>query len=191
MKALIFNGSETGDEVLSAARRDITDELVKGGCEVDSVDLGEEKIAPCMGCFDCWLKTPGICVIKDSGRGTTASAVKSDIWFFLTKVEFGGYSSHLKKAVDRILPIFVPVFTNVGGEVHHRLRYDKHPVLIGVGHGASGSDDRDEIFKQLIGRNALNFRSPYHSAEVLRRPNDRQKVVEMTKRALYRAKEAG
>lgn len=30
------------------------------------VDVTKEKINPCMGCFGCWTKTPGKCVIRDS-----------------------------------------------------------------------------------------------------------------------------
>ena len=29
------------------------------------VDLSQLKIADCMGCFSCWVRTPGRCVIRD------------------------------------------------------------------------------------------------------------------------------
>lgn len=29
------------------------------------VDLSALKITPCVGCFGCWVKTPGRCVIRD------------------------------------------------------------------------------------------------------------------------------
>jgi len=167
MKALILDGSDYGDEILTVAHNIIKDKLESNGLLSRSIVLRSSNISPCMGCFDCWLKTPGTCVINDSARNITNIAVESDIWFFLTPMRFGGYSSNLKKAVDRLLPIFVPVFTRVGGEVHHRLRYEKHPILIGIGHDEDGSEDKAEMFKKLISRNAINFRSPYQKAGLL------------------------
>lgn len=33
--------------------------------DVIYVDLSSKKIANCVGCFGCWTKTPGKCVIRD------------------------------------------------------------------------------------------------------------------------------
>ena len=32
----------------------------------DMVITDNESIHPCIGCFGCWLKTPGVCIIKDT-----------------------------------------------------------------------------------------------------------------------------
>ncbi len=167
MEALIFDGSKEGDEVLRIAHNVIKQDLKRMGWKVNSFTLREIRIAPCRGCFDCWLKTPGICITNDAGRHTTSVAVCSDLWIFITPITFGGYSSELKKAIDRILPIFIPVFTKVDGEVHHRLRYEKHPTLIGVGRIVHEGEDYKNTFRKLIARNAINFRSPHHIVEIL------------------------
>ena len=36
--------------------------------EVRYVDLSSLKIAHCVGCFGCWTKTPGRCVIREGAR---------------------------------------------------------------------------------------------------------------------------
>ena len=33
--------------------------------EVEIIDTSDMKIAHCIGCNQCWLRTPGICAIKD------------------------------------------------------------------------------------------------------------------------------
>ena len=35
------------------------------------VDLSQLKIADCMGCFSCWVRTPGRCVIRDDAVGVS------------------------------------------------------------------------------------------------------------------------
>jgi len=47
------------------------------------------QIAACVGCFGCWVKTPGNCVIDDYGRETTRKAIQSDLMVGLIPVTFG------------------------------------------------------------------------------------------------------
>ena len=39
--------------------------LPETGSDVKIVDLSRLQIRPCIGCFGCWTKTPGKCVIRD------------------------------------------------------------------------------------------------------------------------------
>ena len=36
--------------------------------QVETFPLREMKLAHCLGCFGCWVKTPGMCVEDDAGR---------------------------------------------------------------------------------------------------------------------------
>jgi len=119
MKALIFNGSKDGDDLLRISQEAIETQLKAMGWQVDSLHLHEMDIAPCLGYFGCWVKTPGICVINDSGRAIPKKIVQSDLMIFLTPITFGGYSPELKKALDRSIPILLPFFKKVYGETHH------------------------------------------------------------------------
>ena len=38
---------------------------LRGGADSCLVDLSSRKIAACTGCFSCWTRTPGRCVIRD------------------------------------------------------------------------------------------------------------------------------
>jgi len=107
MKVLILNGSLKGDNALKIVHEIIVDVLEDNGCDIDSLILHEIEIASCLGCFGCWVKTPGICVINDEGRDIAKAVIQSNLIIFLTPVIFGGYSSELKKALDRLILILL------------------------------------------------------------------------------------
>ena len=176
MKALILDGSKEGDAVLKMAHDILKEKLTSAGWEVNSFILRDTKIAPCMGCFDCWLKTPGVCTINDAGRETTKTAAQSDLWVFLTPITFGGYSSELKKAVDRMPPVLVPVFVKANDEVHHKPRFSRHPNLVAFALLSNMDSEYKSIFKNFLHRNALNFCSPSDTSEFLLPDEDTEKI---------------
>src|SRR5512134_1280881 len=133
-KALVLDGSREGDPLTPVAVLGMVSALAGRGYRVQPVKLRELAIAPCTGCFGCWTRTPGECVFPDDSRDVLRSYIGSDVVVYATPVTFGGYSSLLKAALDRIiLPALDPRFTVRGGEVHHRLRYRRYPVTIGLG----------------------------------------------------------
>lgn len=81
--------------------------------------LREMKLAHCLGCFNCWVKTPGMCVEADAGRDIAKAVIRSDVAVLLTPVTFGGYSPELKKTFDRFIQLISPFFQMDHGEVHH------------------------------------------------------------------------
>lgn len=42
--------------------------------ELNFIDLSALHIANCVGCFGCWTKTPGRCVIRDDAVGVYPSS---------------------------------------------------------------------------------------------------------------------
>jgi multimeric flavodoxin WrbA len=90
MKALVLDGSREGDSLTAVAVLGMHSALAARGTEVELVKLREVSIAPCTGCFGCWTKTPGVCVIVDSGREAARKVVQSDLIIYLTPSTFGG-----------------------------------------------------------------------------------------------------
>jgi len=174
MRALVLDGSREGDDAAAAARSALLDALAGRDWQADALELRGMEIAPCMGCFGCWQRTPGICVIDDAGRQVARRAARCDLLIFFTRLTFGGYSSELKKAVDRLIPNISPFFTKVGGEVHHRLRYSSAPRLLAVGLAAAPDEEAEGIFRTLVERNAVNMHSPARAAAIVYdgRPSD-------------------
>jgi NADPH-dependent FMN reductase len=158
MNALILNGERNNESMLYAAEGIVRKELLSAGWQADIIALREKEIAPCMGCFGCWLKTPGVCVLDDFGREIASLAVGSDVMIFLTSITFGGYSSELKKAIDRFAcPMLLPLFTKIKGEIHHKARYNPLPDLIAIGVLPERDDGSERVFKGLVERNAVNL----------------------------------
>ena len=172
MKATILNGALPGDTFVDAVGAALQDTLQTEGWTVTLWTLRDEKLAYCLGCFECWTKTPGMCRIDDAGRGVPASIIDSDLAIYLTPITFGGYSSELKKAVDRIICLISPFFTHIDGEVHHRARYDRYPDLLGVGVLPAPHPTQEQIFDTVIGRNAINLHAPAHSSAVIYRSQE-------------------
>ena len=126
MKALVLNGSKTEKSTVNMVSDYLVDFLRINDHEVEVMVLRNEKIASCLGCFGCWLKTPGECVIKDAGSDLPRKVIQSDVVFLLTPVTFGMYSSELKKALDRFAcPVLLPFFEKINGEIHHANRYEQ------------------------------------------------------------------
>jgi len=147
--------------------------LEEAGASVQRLALGELAIGGCLGCFGCWVKTPGECVLDDDGRRVAREVIQSDLTAFVTPVTFGGYSSTLKAAVDRLIPLGSPFFRRIAGETHHRPRYARYPRLLGVGTLPEADAEAAELFCALVGRNALNLHAPEHAAGVLAEAGDR------------------
>ena len=167
MKATILNGSNNDDKVLANIHSVLVEELSSIGLEVESFILHEMKIAYCVGCFECWVKTPGECRFNDDGREIARQFIQSDLVVCLTPVTFGGYSAELKKALDRIICLILPFFMKINGEVHHRKRYDKYPRLLGLGVLPREDKQSKQIFTTLVRRNSINMHSPAQNGAVI------------------------
>ncbi len=157
MKALILDGSREGDTLTPVAVAAMRSALAARGADVVAVTLRERDIASCAGCFGCWTRTPGECVIADGARDVVRAYLASDVVVYATPVTFGGYSSHLKAILDRLIPVLDPRFKVVGGEVHHRLRYRRYPKTICLGTLPEPDPDAERIFARLAVRNGLNM----------------------------------
>jgi hypothetical protein len=162
MEAVVLNGARSGDEKVDEVSDAISSAL--GSLEQVSVfKLREIFIADCSSCFGCYLKTPGTCVINDAANGISKKLAKADLKVFLTPIVFGGYSSELKKAVDRQLGVLLPFCNKIQGEVHFLNRYERNGNLVGIGVLPKPDAESESIFKTLIDRNAITLHAPVHS----------------------------
>jgi len=160
MKALILNGEMGISNNLDQFSKKTIDLLTDKDYKVKEVKLYNREIADCLGCFKCWTKNPGQCILKDDADQVLADIINSDLLIFLSPVVFGSYSYQLKKVLDRMIPLISPFFENIDGEIHHKKRYKKYPSILGIGIMDEDNKIEEETFKKLVRNNALNFHSP-------------------------------
>jgi hypothetical protein len=129
-KVVILDGCGLPDLDLSPVLGELSEVFRRDGARIETFRLSEMKLAHCLGCFGCWVKTPGMCVENDAGRQIAKAVVQSDTTVFFTPVTFGGYSPDLKKMLDRFVQLASPYFQMDHGEVHHPPRYAHRPRLV-------------------------------------------------------------
>jgi NADPH-dependent FMN reductase len=166
-KLVIVDGAGAADQDLAPIRQVLSQVLASNGAEVQIFPLREMKVAHCLGCFNCWIKTPGMCVEADAGREIAKALIRSDTAVLFTPVTFGGYSPELKKMVDHFIQLISPFFGMNHGEVHHQPRYARRPRLMVVGVQRKPNPDEARIFKTLAGRNAINLLPASFAVEVV------------------------
>jgi multimeric flavodoxin WrbA len=160
MKVVFLKGSPAAgqDPLSNRAAAAVMAEVKARNWQVKAFALAGMDIKPCRGCFSCWVKTPGRCVIKDDGQEAILRATAaSDIVIWLTPITFGGYAPELKKALDRIIPILLPFFIKIHGKMHHPLRYPHRRRLLAIGTQRQLDSDSESVFRRLVERNALNM----------------------------------
>ncbi len=181
-KVLVLNGGSAA-EPLSELERYLMEASSSCGCIAQVMRLWEMSIAPCLGCFGCWTKTPGMCVIDDDARGVTQEMIRSGVVVFLTPVVFGGYSPELKRALDRSIVLISPLFERIHGEIHHKKRYAEYPRLLGIGVQQGINKEEAAIFDTLVHRNAINFHSPKTVVQIIDQQSDPALINSTVERA--------
>lgn len=84
----------------------------------------KKPIKPCIGCFGCWIKTPGVCVIDDGYQNLGENLSKARELIIISKLTYGGFSPYVKNVLDRSISYNLPYFKNIDGKMHHQPRYD-------------------------------------------------------------------
>ena len=118
--------------------------------QVETILSDCEELKACTGCFGCWIKTPGKCVINnDPANHISKKFMQADFVIILTRICYGGYSPDIKAFLDRSICNLSPLFSIIDGEMHHQKRYPQYPDIIAVGYG-DFTDEERETFSQLL-----------------------------------------
>ena len=125
--------------------------------QIVSPDTGKGSIKNCIGCFGCWHKTPGECVIHDGYERTGARLGHCDQLFFVSECVYGSLSPFCKMVLDRSISYVHPNFVTRRGEMHHKRRYDNVITVTVHFYGADITEEEKETAKKLMQANADNY----------------------------------
>ncbi|MDN5312463.1 MAG: hypothetical protein PWQ68_1436 [Thermoanaerobacteraceae bacterium] len=131
MYILSINGSPRGrdsntDRMLQpflAGARD-------AGATTDVIYVVDLDIRDCRGCFTCWTKTPGRCILHDDMKGVLEQIKKADILVLATPLYHFGMTAHLKRLLERTLPLADPHIIKKGDHFSHPRREEHRMDMV-------------------------------------------------------------
>jgi len=108
-RVLALNGSpRAGAGVTSMLLQQLLAGMREAGAETRLIQVRELNLEPCIGCYFCWVQTPGRCIHRDGmDRGIEAWAT-ADLVVFGTPVYHGCMTGLMKNFLDRLLPRYEP-----------------------------------------------------------------------------------
>jgi hypothetical protein len=161
MNIVVLNGIPDGHiSNMSGYIEELGKALITRGHRVNEFLLKDMKIRYCTGCFGCFVKTPGLCLIKDDAEKVCREYIQSDLAIMTSPVITGFTSALLKRMQDRLLPTILPFVEIIKGEFHHPARYDKLPRLGLLLEKGDDTDDEDiDIIKSIYKRVVINLHS--------------------------------
>jgi len=139
----------------------VLQDISSNGIEIDQtkyiVFQMSQTVKPCIGCFGCWVKTPGKCVMKDSDSEFATKLPHVREVIVLSQLVFGGLSPNIKAVFDRSIGFILPFFCNVNGEMHHKQRYEKRPSFRYMLYSETMTEAEKRTATKLVQANAINF----------------------------------
>lgn len=152
MKTL-FDLREEADSETYDVIQNLFDESLK------IIKLGDQSINACIGCWNCWLKTPGRCVMKDEVADSYTDYINSDTVILLMDTAQGFISHKAKAFIDRTIPHYNPYIEIVDGECHHVARYKKYPDLVFYFDRIGLINQEEQVVEDYLYRAAYQFKS--------------------------------
>ena len=159
MRILVLNGSpkrksdtfRLTDAFLKGLNRD-------GTHEVQIIHVREQQIMPCRGCFGCWQRGDGHCVIADDQNAILDLYRDADVIIWSFPLYCYGMPSPLKAVLDRTIPLVrMKMVQQPDGTVRHEALVDFsriHTVVIcscGFPHWEGNFDGLKQMCRTCFG----------------------------------------
>ena len=155
MNILVLNGSPKGERSNTVK---ITNAFLDGinttqENNINLVNISQKKIEHCLGCYICWKKTPGICIIDDDMSELIKMYINSDLIIWSFPLYYFGMPSKIKAFLDRLLPTSLPSINikenqSCGHPGRYDLSHQMHLLISSCGF-YSVKGNYDALFKQF------------------------------------------
>jgi multimeric flavodoxin WrbA len=111
----------------------------------------------CIGCFGCWIKTPGACVIRDNYGDMGELLSKCTEVIIISKCCYGGFSPFVKNVLDRSISYVHPYFVIRNKEMHHMRRYENNINIKVWFYGENITEKEKQTAQSLVKANSINL----------------------------------
>lgn len=117
--------------------------------------LDERKIKNCIGCFNCWTRTPMKCIHQDICENIGKDISCCDELIIISKCIGGNYSFKVKKVLERCIGGVYPFFEIRDSEIHHKLRNNNLNLTV---YFYGNINDTDKLLaRKLVNSNCKNL----------------------------------
>lgn len=161
-RVLLLNGSPRKEH---SSTLTVAEAFAAGFCEAtgaatETVEIASLHITPCRGCFSCWSRTEGSCIIQnDDAAKMKRKLLDADVVIASFPLYFFGMPGQVKVFVDRMLSMLQ---TYRGHEVPsacrpaHAPRYDRPEQRFVLISGCAYTES-DRVFDALLAQLDLIF----------------------------------
>jgi multimeric flavodoxin WrbA len=149
----LFDLRQKEDSELIAAIQNLYNE------SLNVITLREQSINKCIGCWNCWVKTPGRCVMKDQMANSYNDYVNSATVILVMDTAQGFINHQAKAFFDRTIPHYHPYIEMVDGECHHVARYERYPDMVFYFDPEGLTDYEEQVIEDYLYRTAYHFRA--------------------------------
>ena len=128
MRILILNGNPKTEYIeFDSYLKNLKNSLENKSNETKLISLRSIQLHDCIGCYSCWLKTPGICCFNDGMEDILKEYLAADIVIFASPIIMHFVSALLKRVNDRMLPLGHPFLALKENRMSHVQRYSHYP----------------------------------------------------------------
>lgn len=160
MKVLVIDGSPKGQRsnTLKLTQAFIDGLSDKREIVREDITIRDKNISTCLGCFGCWNKTPGVCVVKDDMKDVLDKILWADLVIWSFGLYYFNVPGKMKMLIDRLLPLSLPFMMSETESGGHPSRYDmsgkRHVVISTCGfYTAKGNyGSVNEMFGHFLGK---------------------------------------
>ncbi|MDO4478119.1 MAG: hypothetical protein Q4B73_03635 [Lachnospiraceae bacterium] len=109
------------------------------------------RVRPCIGCSNCWIRTPGVCPIRDDLSFIAEDLAMTNRLILVSRCLYGSVSPFVKNVLDRMRGYSTPLLEIHDDQSRYKLRYPGHFALEMHFYGPA-SEEEQKIAREFAER---------------------------------------